>query len=217
VGLVHSGFVDAVETAEGHFREPRPLRSLAPLRVGPHNAVAYMTRYYDWPFHPSTIVMRREVWRRVGPFDPAWLLADTDWFARAIRRFPSVLLPRHGVLNRRHPGNWSNRVGSARMQSEIFQVVERLIEETYAERRLRQASWRALWRTHARLRLLLTLKLRLRHGQAEAAASIWRTLCRETGWQAPDWMLDQGDRAFRKLALSREGAQATARQSVSPL
>src|SRR5258708_18289881 len=120
IGLVHSGFIDAVETADKVELIPRPLRAKTPLVTDRRNLPWYMTRYFDWPFHASTLVLRREVWEQTGRFDPAYVLADTDWFVRAVERFQVALLPVHGVLNRRHAGNWSNRVGSARMQREIF-------------------------------------------------------------------------------------------------
>jgi len=223
-GLVHSGFVDAVETEQGVYREARPLRSPEPLCVGPQNALPYLTRYYDWPFHPSTIVMRKEVWQRTGAFDPAWLLADTDWFVRALTRFQSVLLPRHGVLNRRHPGNWSNRVGSARMQTEIYQIVERLIAESHTENPWRRAGWRALWRGHVRLRLLLTLRARVEQGHADAAAALWKALSVDTGRAFPTWLAAHGEKSLRRMAQARQAnpqggsvSEMEARQSVSPL
>ena len=227
VGLVHSGFVDAVETPQGANREPRPLRSPSPICVSPDNLLPYLVRYYDWPFHASTIVMRREVWEQVGPFDPKYLLADTDWFVRAAKRFKTVLLPRHGVLNRRHPGNWSNRVGSAKMQAEIFEIVEHLIGERYAAqsdsvklvpaRWLARAAWRALWRVNVRLRLLLTLGARLRHGHTDAAIALWHTAGLETGRAFPKWVLDAGDKVIRLIADRRGVVADGIRESVSPL
>ena len=106
--------------------------------------LGYLTRYYDWPFHPSTLVLRRVVWERVGPFNPAYALADTDWFVRAVEQFPAAMLARHGVYNRRHAGNWSNRLGSARMQREIFEIVEGAIDRRWPKPALPRRVWRAV-------------------------------------------------------------------------
>ncbi len=134
VGLVHSGFVDVIEARGEAQRLARPLRFPQTRIVTQRNLIGYLTRYYDWPFHPSTLVLRREVWQRVGPFNPGYALADTDWFVRAAEQFPAAMLARHGVYNRRHAGNWSNRLGSAKMQSEIFEIVEGAIERLYPKR-----------------------------------------------------------------------------------
>lgn len=217
VGLVHSGFIDAVETAEQSTIEPRPLRALTPLIVGPGNLFAYLTRYYDWPFHPSTLVIRREVWRAVGPFDPAYALADTDWFVRAAEIFPAALLPRHGALNRRHRDNWSNRVGSARMQGEIFEIVERAILRRWPRWRPQRTFWRAVWRANARLRLLLTLRARIRSGHGNAACAAWAGLLQHTGRSVPDWLERAGEILIRRWTRDREARFKDARQSVSPL
>jgi len=76
-GMVHSSFVDVWETPLGTAREARLLRSERPLLLDRRRLFGYLTRYYDWPFHPSTLVMRREVWERTGPFDAVYALADT--------------------------------------------------------------------------------------------------------------------------------------------
>jgi glycosyltransferase involved in cell wall biosynthesis len=169
IGLVHSGFVDAVETAQEVFREPRPLRPESVLtRSG---LVPYLIRYYDWPFHPSTIVMRRKLWDQVGPFDPAYQFCDSEWFLRVVEKFPVAYLARHGVLNRRHPGNWSNRLGSAHLQREIFEMVDRMIARE--EQGVRKALWRAAWRANVRARLALTIHARLKTGHDDAACAAW--------------------------------------------
>jgi hypothetical protein len=217
IGLVHSGFIDAVETAEGSSIEPRPLRARTPLIAGPGNLFAYLTQYYDWPFHPSTLVMRREVWRRVGLFDPAWALTDTDWFVRAAEIFPTAMLPRHGVLNRRHRGNWSNRVGSARMQAEIFEIVERAMLRRWPRWRPQRTFWRAAWRANVRLRLLLTLRVRIRGGHANAACAAWTGLLQNTGRSGPAWLERAGEILIRRWTRAREPRFKDARQSVSPL
>ena len=217
VGLVHSGFIDAVETAEQSTIEPRPLRAPTPLIVGPGNPFAYLTRYYDWPFHPSTLVIRREVWQTVGSFDPAYALADTDWFVRAAEIFPTALLPCHGVLNRRHRDNWSNRVGSARMQGEIFEIVERAMVRRWPRWRPQRTFWRAVWRANVRLRLLLTLRARIRGGHEKAACAVWTGLLQHTGRSVPDWLERTGEILIRRWTRAREPRFKDARQSVSPL
>jgi len=131
VGLVHAGFVDVIEAEGAVETMPRPLRFTRTRIVTKRTLLGYLTRYYDWPFHPSTLVFRRVVWERVGPFNPAYALADTDWFVRAVEQFPTAMLAHHGVYNRRHSGNWSNRLGSAQMQREIFEIVEGAIDRLY--------------------------------------------------------------------------------------
>ncbi len=177
-----------------------------------------MLRYYDWPFHPSTIVMRRAVWQKTGPFNPAFALADTDWFVRAAELFPTVLLPRHGVLNRRHPGNWSNRVGSARMQHEIFSIVEQAFARRWPKNTAIRGLVRALWRAHVRLRLLLTAGRRVLSGALlEAACAAWHQMLQGTGRRVPLWLEAAGERIIRRLCARRQARFADARRSVSPL
>ena len=214
VGMVHSSFVDAWETPAGGAEESRMLRSAEPLLLDRRNLFRYLTRYYDWPFHPSTLVMRRAVWERTGPFDSTYALADTDWFVRAAERFTIALLPRYGVLNRRHAGNWSNRVGSARMQAEIFQIVERAMVRRWPRGGLRLIGWRAIWRANVRLRLLLTMRARVASGHGDAACDAWRTLTQSTGRRAPGWLIEAGRRWIREHTVMRERG---ARESVSPL
>jgi glycosyltransferase involved in cell wall biosynthesis len=219
VGLVHSGFIDALETGSGvacplRF-EPRPLRFGATRVLSGRGLPAYLLRYYDWPFHPSTIVMRREVWERVGPFDPAYALADTDWFVRAVERFPAALLARHGVLNRRHPGNWSNRLGSARMQREIFEMVDRALGRQFHAASVRRLMWRALWRVNVSLRLGLTVWARLRGGHGDPACAAWRELAGL--WLLPGRAVAAGEAFIRRWRAGRTPRPADARQSVSPL
>ena len=217
VGLVHSGFVDALEVSDGPADiEARPLRSARPLLVDRHNLFPYLIRYYDWPFHPSTIVMRREVWERVGPFDPAFALADTDWFVRAAAQFSVALLPRHGVLNRRHRGNWSNRVGSARMQGEIFEIVDRAMQRRWPKPSLLRMMWRTIWRANVRLRLVLTIRARIRSGHEDAACAAWQALTRLTGGRSIRVLDRWGQAAIRWYAV-RCGFDAASGHHVSPL
>jgi glycosyltransferase involved in cell wall biosynthesis len=216
-GLVHSGFIDVVETGGLIETEPRRFRFPQPVWVDRESLIPYMIRYYDWPFHPSTIVMRREVWEQVGEFDKTYALADTDWFVRAVEQFPAVLLPRHGVLNRRHPDNWSNRVGSARMQHEIFSIVAGAIERRFRGNPVAAWFWRSLWRWNVRARLCLTLYARVRSGHAEAACAAWNQMALRTGLRLPDPIVRLGEALLRRLCAGRKPIFEDTRQSVSPL
>ena len=216
-GLVHSSFIDAVEAGLEEVFEPRPFRSAKPLKIDAGRLLPYMIRYYDWPFHASTLVLRREVWVRTGGFDPRFSLADTDWFVRAAEQFPAVLLPHHGIYNRRHPGNWSNRLGSARMQHEIFQIVEELIARLYRRNPLNLAFWRAVWRADVRLHLLLTLVARVRSAHADAACAAWHGMLQGTGRHAPEWLEQLGETLVRISCHGRDAEHPGPRESVSPL
>jgi len=217
IGMVHSSFVDVWETPPQAVVKARPLRCQRPLVTNRRNLLQHMTRYYDWPFHPSTLVMRREVWDRTGPFDPQYALADTDWFVRAVEQFPVALLPHYGVLNRRHAGNWSNRVGSARMQAEIFEIVERAMLRRWPHGGPGRVCWRALWRANVRARLLLTVRARMRSGHGNAAGAAWSTLTHRTGTQALKWLDIPGQWWIRRVTARRKAGWPQVRESVSPL
>jgi glycosyltransferase involved in cell wall biosynthesis len=217
VGLVHAAFIDAIEGPAAAEMQSRPLRFPESRIIAPRDLLGYLTRYYDWPFHPSTLVLRRAVWERVGAFNPAYALADTDWFVRAVEQFPAAMLAHHGVYNRRHSGNWSNRLGSARMQREIFEIVEGSIERHWPPGHPRRLAWRAVWRTNVRLRLLLTLRARLKSGHAEPACAAWDMLTRGTGRKLPQTVVRAGRVAIRWWCGRRKPQFEDARQSVSPL
>lgn len=217
IGMVHSSFVDVCETPQGTVEQARLLRSARPLVTDRQNLLRYMTRYYDWPFHPSTLVMRREVWDRTAPFDPRYALADTDWFMRAVEEFPVAMLPRYGVFNRRHGGNWSNRVGSARMQAEIFEIVERAILRRWPRSGPRRVCWRALWRANVRARLWLTVRARIRSGHENAAGAAWSTLTQATGTRALEWLEAPGQWWIQRSVARMEAGRPEARASVRPL
>lgn len=218
VGVVHSGFIDAIEvTGEEETAQSRPLRFPETRIITKRGLLGYLTRYYDWPFHPSTLVLRRAVWERVGPFHPAYALADTDWFVRAAEQFPVAMLARHGVYNRRHAGNWSNRLGSARMQREIFGIVEGAIDRHWPERSLQRGAWKTIWRANVRLRLLLTLRARLKSRHGDAAGAAWNMLVRGTGRKLPASIASAGQVAIRWWCGRRAPEFEDVRQSVSPL
>ncbi len=213
IGLVHSGFIDSIETVDGEQQLPRRLRPASILTRA--NLILYLIRYYDWPFHPSTIVMRRKVWEQVGPFNAAYQFADTEWFLRVVEKFPVASLARHGVLNRRHRGNWSNRLGSAHLQREIFKIVEDAI--TRNVRSLHRTFWRAAWRANVRARLALTLRARLESGHGDAACAAWHGLLQDTGLHTPTLIERAGAAAIRGICAGRDPQFRDPRQSVSPL
>jgi glycosyltransferase involved in cell wall biosynthesis len=217
IGMVHSSFVDVWEGPAGTVKEARLLRSERSLVIDRRRLFRYMTRYYDWPFHPSTLVMRREVWERTGPFDPQFALADTDWFVRAVEQFPVALLPCYGVLNRRHAGNWSNRLGSAHMQAEIFEIVDRAMLRRWPRGGPGRMWWRALWQANVRMRLFMTMRARLRSGNGNAAGAAWSTLTLRTGTPALAWLDGPGQWCIRHSAARHQAGIAEARHSVSPL
>jgi hypothetical protein len=189
--LLHSGLIDSIETAEGVQQVRRRTRSESVLTRS--SLIPYLIRYYDWPFHPSTVVMRRGVWELVGPFDTAYQFADTEWFLRAAEKFPVACLARNGALNRRHGGNWSNRLGSAHLQREVFEMGEQVIKrQFYLPLR---SFWRAAWRASVRIRLALTLWARLMSGHADAAMAAWHGLLQDTGRRVP--LLDRTHRGCR--------------------
>ncbi len=225
VGLVHSAFVDCLEQDGSRRIAYRPLRARGPLVVDRKNLFRYLVRYYNWPFHPSTIVMRREVWEQTGPFDPAYELADSDWFVRAALRFPVALLARYGVNNRRHAGNWSNRMGSARMQQELLEIVEKALDGVYGARRVKRTLWRGVWRATVRLHLLLTIRARVRTGHGDAACAAWRAVFSQPASRRPPasapqgasaaWYVRAGETWLRRRAARATGAVGS--PGVSPL
>jgi glycosyltransferase involved in cell wall biosynthesis len=216
-GLVHSGFIDAVESPGDESFEQRPLRSKEPLTTTRGNLMRYMTRYYDRPMHPSTLVVRRSVWELSGGYNPAYALADTDWFMRVAEQSPVVLLPRDGVYNRRHAGNRSTRLGSARMQCEIFTIVEASITRVFEGNLLGRALWRAVWRAKVRLRLLLTMWARLKTGHADAAGAAWHGMLQNTGCPVPLGLERVGEHFIRWRCSGREPEIADRRERFNPL
>jgi glycosyltransferase involved in cell wall biosynthesis len=226
VAMVHSGFVDWIDTPEAIRTEERALRYAKTSILDRNNLLRYMLRYYNWPFHPSTIVMRRRVWEEVGAFNPAYALADTDWFVRAVRAFPVAMLARHGVNNRRHLGNWSNRLGSVAMQREIHEIVDRTIGDVCGTEGLRRRLWSQAWKTNVRLRLLLTAYARLRSGHPDAASAAWNAALGETVFpkqsagilsSCQEWLVGAGDHWLRTKASRAVPATNNSRQRVSPL
>jgi glycosyltransferase involved in cell wall biosynthesis len=176
VGVVHSSFIDSFETPEGQLREPRKLRSSQPILTHRGNLAPYFIRYYNWPFHPSTLVIRRSVWEAVGPFDKQYGVADTDWFARAALEHTLAYLPRSGVINRRHPGNWSNLLGSLKMQDEEHRIVLNAIKVLGKSAPLRGSWFGFIWTWNYRARLLLYALQRARAGKRDLALQAWHVI-----------------------------------------
>ena len=167
VALVH-GWFRTLETQPDGTVEliEHPLgrrnRSLRGAEVLP-----YLVRFYSWPFHPSTLVMRRSLWESVGPFDPRYRLADTDWFLRAALRGRIDFLPESHVLNRRHVGNWSNSMGAVAMHQEVDEIARRFLDQLRAEGtpRAELLALREVWRANE---LYRTLRLTVARGRAGA-------------------------------------------------
>lgn len=137
VDIVHAGFCEVVENGNNSFLLKEidaaifnnssitvpVLRSTKPWVITGKDIIPYFLKYFSWPFHPSTLVFKRTVWKKVGEFDPTFELADSDWFIRAALDHKIAYLPYYGVLNRRHRGNWSTKMGSVRMQQELNQMM----------------------------------------------------------------------------------------------
>jgi len=69
---------------------------------------------------------------------------------------------------------------------------------------------------NVRLRLLLTLRARLRSGHADAAGAVWNMLMLGTGRRLPKSMVRAGRVAIRWWCGRREPEFEDIRQSVSP-
>jgi glycosyltransferase involved in cell wall biosynthesis len=143
VDIVHAGFCEVVDINDNSsfiknidetlFSNPSiivpSLRSNEPLVVTGKDIIPYFLKYFSWPFHPSTLVFKRETWEKIGQFDSTFELADSDWFIRAALDYKIAYLPYYGVLNRRHQGNWSTKMGSIRMQQELNQMMLKCMVE----------------------------------------------------------------------------------------
>lgn len=82
------------------------------LHDGASPPAGFRTELLDGPvpgFIMETMMARREVFARVGPFDPSFAIGeDTDWFARARdARVPMAVLPETLVIKRVHDTNAS--------------------------------------------------------------------------------------------------------------
>jgi glycosyltransferase involved in cell wall biosynthesis len=99
---------------------------------GSNVAVAVPTRPADRsdepPVHAMTMLMRREVFELVGPFDPAVCPAeDIDWALRAVEAgVETVKLPRLVLRRRIHPESLTQDAAAAR--SALFRAFKARIE-----------------------------------------------------------------------------------------
>jgi hypothetical protein len=100
------------------------------------------------------------------------------------------------------------------MQREIFEIVEGAIGR---RNKWTRPGWRFLWRTNARLRLVLTIRARLRTGHGNAACAAWSALMNGTGRTVPDWFARAGAGQILKICAGRLARFDDPRQSVSPL
>lgn len=177
--LVHAAF----DTLEVLPESSRVSHGAAAWRMG-HlsgvNAVAYMMVHYSWPFHPSTLVFRRSLWDVVGPFDPRFCLADTDWFLRCAQGHRIDYLREVHLVNRRHPSNWSNEVGAAGMHGEVDAMVRKYINSlgTAGVSRLTRQSLLEAWRMHHLLRVLRLAVARGRAGARGECAEALKLMAR---------------------------------------
>ena len=103
------------------------------------------------------------------------------------------------------------------MQREIFEIVDALIVRRFAADVLRLSVWRFIWRNNVRLRLLLTLRARLRFGHKDAANAAWQQFATGTGRTMPSFLTAWGAALIRRRCERRTPAFEDARQSVSPL
>lgn len=178
VGLVHAGFVNVEQMPDGsENRSDSILKGATQIPVDVHSLIPYMTKFYNWPFHPSTWVFRRSLWQQVGPFNKIYALADTDWFIRAALGTKIVYLPTLDVLNRRHAGNWSNRVGAVGMQREFHAAMKNFVGQAAARGHGGRAAsqfkkWLGLYRQYL-MRIFIS---RSRAGQREMALECAKAL-----------------------------------------
>jgi glycosyltransferase involved in cell wall biosynthesis len=79
---------------------------------------------------PSALLARRELFDRIGRFDPAYAIGcDADWFTRARdQRVPAAVVPRVLVYKRLHRSNLS--IDAALNRREMFRVARASITRT---------------------------------------------------------------------------------------
>ena len=99
-------------------------------------------------------------------------------------------------------------MGSARMQAEIFEIVERAMVRRWPRGGPRRMWWRAVWRANVRLRLLLTVRARVLSGHGDAAGAAWETLTQDTGTRALAWLDGPGQWWIRRRAARHEAGFA---------
>jgi len=133
LGMVHGGFLNLNDYGDVRLPEVGPgIISKRPFELYGAEVLDHIIRQRSYPFQPSTMVFRRELWRDVGPFDPGFALADTDWFIRAGLRWRVAYVPCCSAVNRRHGSNWSLKVGSVGMHREFHAMMCRHLAEAAA-------------------------------------------------------------------------------------
>lgn len=125
--MVHSGFFNLTDTGREFPSISLELISGTSFVIHGKSTLQHIIRQTSYPFQPSTWVFRRALWRSVGPFDPSYEVSDTDWFIKAGLSHRIGYLPVCTVINRRHAGNWSNRVGSINMNLEFHHMMRKAL------------------------------------------------------------------------------------------
>ncbi len=182
IGMVHSEFASVFENGSTRRKFNKIDGSILsqvhidsrrfnePYQINADNFFEYYLKYFNWPFHPSTMVFRKTIWAEVGEFDPDYELSDSDWYIRVAGSFKIVYLPHFGVLNRRHEGNWSSRMGTANMQDEFFDMIYKYLDRpayfsTFEKRALLKKRWEN-FHFKLMLRIYIAKKRRGEHGEA---------------------------------------------------
>ncbi len=185
VDLVHSHFYTLESTPGGGTavtHHPMPRR---PSVVAGAGSLRYLMQNFSWPFHASSLVFRRRLWREIGPFDPRYELADTHWFLRCAAKRSVGFLPEVHVMNRRHPHNLSTSMGAAAMHDEVnriaLDVIGTLGLDGHRERRLR-----ATWGAFNAYRVARLAIARARAGESEACRSALEII--RTNTAAKHWV-----------------------------
>lgn len=142
IDMVHSGYLNLLVPPVGIPELTLGLIKNNVFVIHRKSAIEHMIRQVSYPFQPSTLVFRKSLWESVGPFDPNFSVADTDWFVRASMSHRIAFLPVISVVNRRHSGNWSNRVGSVAMNLEFHDMLKKAFLEISND--LDQRSYRVL-------------------------------------------------------------------------
>ncbi len=213
LGMVHGGFLNLDDYGDARLpMVEQGIISKRPLELRGTEVLEHIIRQRSYPFQPSTMVFRRELWRDVGPFDPSYELADTDWFIRAGLRWRIAYLPYCGAVNRRHGANWSLKVGSVGMHREFHDMMCRHLAEATA--RYPSAPIQALrrrWLMSHTKTLARIYVSRCRAGWFEVADEALTQILRAWGL-AEDTHLDRAIRRFARTIA--RGLRAL--QSVLP-
>ena len=142
IDMVFADFINESVFDDGTvLRDKSKFKSNKNIIVDKTNFIGYITENYNWPFHPSSLVFRRTLWGVVGEFNPAYALADTEWFSRCALSGKLAYLPYYAVINRRHyggSGNWSCRVGSVQMQKELRSSIDNFYHEVFQDNKIRK-------------------------------------------------------------------------------